>query len=275
MGLDGKHRLLVAAMPRRLATALGAAAVCIPALLAALAPAPAEACRLALAFALDVSASVDEDEYRLQLDGLGAALTDHAVRRAILGPGGGVAFTAYEWSGARQQAQIMPWTMIHTGAGLDAFAGALAGHARRYGEFPTAVGYALGYGAVLMRDAPRCQRRVIDVSGDGVNNDGFGPASAYREFDFAGITVNGLVIGGGNLELIAFYQREVTHGPGSFVEVAADYADYARAMQRKLLRELGGDHVARGGPPGIGPPGIGAAGPRPARAWIPRPARHP
>ncbi len=186
---------------------------------AAPAPAPAQggACRLALAFALDVSASVDEAEYRLQLDGLAAGLLDPAVRAAILSPGGGVAMAAYEWSGARQQVMIASWTLIATGPALDAFAARLTTHRRRYGEFPTAVGAALGFGAVLLGNAPTCQRRVIDISGDGLSNDSFGPTAAYREFDFDGVTVNGLVIGGEDLELISFYQFYVAHGPDAFV----------------------------------------------------------
>ncbi len=192
-------------------------ALCTAAMLAIAVPAPAEACRLALAFALDVSASVDEAEYRLQLDGLAAGLRDPAVRAAILGPGGGVAMAAYEWSGAGQQVMIAPWTLIATGPALDAFAARLEAHRRRYGEFPTAVGAALGYGAVLLGDAPPCARRVIDISGDGLSNDGFDPAAAYREFDFDGVTVNGLVIGGEDLELISFYQFYVAHGPDAFV----------------------------------------------------------
>ena len=223
-------------------------ALCVAAMLAAATPtlsaAQAGPCRLALAFALDVSASVDENEYRLQLDGLAAALHDPAVRAAIVGPGGGIAMAAYEWSGARQQAMIAPWTLAATDAALDAFAARVSTHRRRYGEFPTAVGYALGYGAVLLRDAPRCLRRVIDLSGDGLSNDGFSPDAAYREFDFDGVTVNGLVIGGEDLELISFYQFTIAHGPDAFVEVARDYTDYPRAMKRKLLREVGVDFVA-------------------------------
>jgi hypothetical protein len=237
MGQHAQYRKLV----RTLAAAmlLGAAAP-FPS------PAQAPACRLALAFALDVSASVDAAEYRLQVDGLSEALADPAVRMAILGPGGGVAFAAYEWSGRRQQVMIAGWSLIVTEADLDRFAGAVATHKRRYGEFPTAVGYALGYGAVLLRDAPSCQRRVIDISGDGLSNDGFGPDAAYRHFEFEGVTVNGLVIGGDDLELISFYQSAIAHGPGAFVEVARDYADYARAMRRKLLREIGEEIVAEG-----------------------------
>jgi hypothetical protein len=221
-------------------------AICAAAMLAAAAHISAQAgtCRLALAFALDVSASVDEAEHRLQLDGLAAGLHDPAVRAAILGPGGGVALSAYEWSGTHQQVTIAPWALITTDRVLDTFAAQLTAHPRSYTEFPTAIGYALGYGAVLLKDAPPCQRRVIDISGDGLSNDGFGPDAAYRAFDFDGVTVNGLVIGGEDLELISFYQFTVAHGPGAFVEVARGYTDYARAMRRKLLREVAGDFMA-------------------------------
>lgn len=237
MGEHGKYRDVVRAPLMTLGVA---------AMLAVAAPTPtqAEACRLALAFALDVSASVDETEYRLQLDGLAAGLRDPAVRAAILAPGGGIALSAYEWSGARQQVTIAPWTLISTDRALDKFATRLSAHPRSHNEFPTAIGYALGYGAVLLRDAPPCQRRVIDISGDGLSNDGFGPDAAYRAFDFEGVTVNGLVIGGQDLELISFYQFYIAHGPDAFVEVARDYTDYQRAMLRKLLREIGRDFVA-------------------------------
>jgi len=231
MGQHAKYRNLVAA--------LGAAAV-----LAVPADGQVPDCRLALAFALDVSASVDPGEYRQQLDGLAEALDDPAVRAAILGPGGGIAMAAYEWSGRNQQVMIAGWTLVDTEPELDEFVRAVVTHKRQYGEFPTAIGYALGYGAVLLRDAPACQRKVLDVSGDGPTNDGFGPEEAYRHFDFDRVTVNGLVVGGGDLELIAYYQRVLIHGKGAFTEVAVDYADYANAMRRKLLREIGEDFVA-------------------------------
>lgn len=205
-------------------------------------------CRLALAFALDVSASVDPGEYRLQFDGLAAALADPAVRAAILGPGGPIAFAAYEWSGRQQQGEIAGWTLVDGAAALDLFAQQVAAHKRGFREYPTAMGYALGHGAVLLGHAPPCRRRVLDVSGDGVNNEGFGPDAAYRSFDFAGVTVNGLVIGAADRALVAFYRTEVAHGPGAFVEVAEDHADYARAMRRKLLREIGADFLTRRGP---------------------------
>lgn len=215
-------------------------------LLAAALPAAAPACDLALVFALDVSASVDAGEYALQRDGLAAALIAPEVEAAILAQEGGVAFAAFEWSGRYQQDMILGWTLVRDRAGLYAASSAIAAASRSYAEFPTAIGYALGYGAVLMRDAPVCTRRVIDISGDGIGNEGFQPDAAYRAFEFEGITVNGLVIGGGDESLLSYYRTEVPHGPDAFVEVAEGFADYEAAMRRKLLREIYGPQVAEG-----------------------------
>jgi hypothetical protein len=97
----------------------------------------------------------------------------------------------------------------------------------------------------MLRRAPPCDRRVIDVSGDGRGNDGFGPQAAYRAFDFAGVTVNGLAIAGAGEDVVAYYRTQVAHGPHAFVEVAAGFEDYARAMRRKLLREILGPGLVR------------------------------
>jgi hypothetical protein len=79
------------------------------------------------------------------------------------------------------------------------------------------------------------------VSGDGVNNDGFTPEQAYANFPLDDVTVNGLAIGGAtpdDQDVFDFYLDQVAKGPGSFVETADDFQDFARAMRRKLLREV-------------------------------------
>ena len=143
---------------------------------------------------------------------------------------------------------LLDWTLID---GLGALVGAaerVAASRRSHDDFPTAMGYALGFGAGLLQRAPPCLRQTIDLSGDGQNNEGFGPETAYRAFPFAGVTVNGLAINAadfeGELGLLAFYQREVLHGPGAFLEIANGFEDFERAMRRKLERELA--------PPSIG-----------------------
>ncbi|MGR3461120.1 MAG: DUF1194 domain-containing protein [Roseovarius sp.] len=209
------------------------------ALFAGLFAAPAEAaCRLALVLALDVSSSVDAQEYDLQRKGLAAALDAPDIRQAILRGEGDVALAVYEWSGRDRQKLHLDWTVLRSHADITRAAALLAGMERSTAEFPTALGAALGYGAQVMTRAPDCARRVIDVSGDGVNNEGFAPALAYRHFPFQNITVNGLVILGHDAAVLRHYGEEVLRGPGAFLEVADGFEDFRRVMARKLFREI-------------------------------------
>ena len=204
-------------------------------------PAHAQApdhCRLALVLALDVSSSVDAEEYVLQRDGLAAALDDASIREAILDGEGHVAAAIYEWSGRRQSAIISPWLTLGQDADIDELIRRLQSTPRSHSRFPTALGYALGFGATLLEQGPECDRRVIDVSGDGKNNDGFSPQLAYRNYPFRNVTVNGLAVLGGTPNVVEYFQREVRFGFGAFVETSDGYQGYREAMTRKLFREL-------------------------------------
>lgn len=211
--------------------------------LAALAgPVQAEQCRLALLLALDISVSVDATEDALQRQGLAAALVAPEVERAFFSSPMPVALAAYEWSGRNTQHVILPWQMIETRADLLDVARRIGRSTRSDAGSATAMGHALGYGATLMRQAPPCLFQTIDLSGDGSNNDGYGPQIAYRHFPFENVTVNGLVINAadfeGELFLIPFFENNVLHGPGAFLEIAQGFEDFERAMRRKLEREL-------------------------------------
>ncbi len=206
------------------------------------APAGAVECRLALLLALDVSSSVDPTEDALQRGGVVAALTSAEVADAFFAADQPVALAVYEWSGRYQQDLILDWTLIDSQNALITAAETVAQSTRGYSNYPTAMGYALGHGARLLERAPSCERHTLDIAGDGQNNEGFSPQQAYRTFPFDGITVNGLVVNAADFEgevgLIAFYKSEVLHGPGAFLQVANGFADYERAMRRKLVREL-------------------------------------
>lgn len=207
-------------------------------------PGPAAACSLSLVLAMDGSASVDAREHTLQLNGLADALKDPDVVQAIEAVGG-IWVTSFEWSGRYQQLLQLGCSHLSDAQSAANAAETLRRSPRGYTEFPTALGYALGHAATLMRKAPApCVRKVIDVAGDGINNDGFGPESAYRAFDFQDVTVNGLVISGADEAPVRYYRTHVIKGPGAFVEVAASYDDYAEAMKRKLLREIFGSGYA-------------------------------
>jgi hypothetical protein len=199
-------------------------------------------CRLALLLAMDVSSSVDVTEDMLQRGGIVAALTAPEVVEAFFASDQPVALAVFEWSGRYQQDILLEWTLIDSRHALVTAAEQIARSTRGHDDFPTAMGYALGFGARMLERAPACLRKVIDMAGDGRNNDGFGPRMAYEAFPFNDITVNGLVVNAadfeGELDLIPFYRGEVLHGPGAFLEIAQGFADYERAMRRKLEREL-------------------------------------
>lgn len=195
-------------------------------------------CRLALVLALDVSSSVDAAEYALQRDGLAAALDDPLIRSAILEGDGHVAAAIYEWSGRRQSAMVSDWVALTDDAALDGLIQSLTSAPRSHSRFPTAMGYALGFGATLLSRGPTCDRRVIDLSGDGENNDGFSPRLAYKNFPFSDVTVNGLAVLGGSADVLDYFHREVRYGHGAFVETSEGYEGYRDAMTRKLFREL-------------------------------------
>ena len=195
-------------------------------------------CRLALMLGLDVSASVDATEYRLQQQGLISALLAPDVQRAFLNGPGPVALSVFEWSGRFQQDLLVDWTLIETEADLLAAAERIGAGVRRSTDFPTAIGYAIGFAAGRFAEAPPCLFQTLDISGDGQNNDGFPPEAAYAHFPMDGIIVNGLAIGGAQREIAEYYEREIIRGPGAFVEYANDHTDFAEAMRRKLEREL-------------------------------------
>lgn len=203
-------------------------------------PAAAFQCKAALVFALDMSKSVDREERGLQATGVATALLSPDVQAAILSPeGAGIMAAAFLWGGGLEQELIADWTRLDSPAAIDVFAGQIV----RRGTFgrgrATAVGEALRYGAYLHgRNPVQCGPKIIDVSGDGVNNNGRRPAFFREGRALEGLQINGLVIRGADPDPLPYYIENVIQGPGSFVIDVDGYEDYGAAMERKLLREL-------------------------------------
>ena len=203
-------------------------------------PAAAEGCRLALVLALDISSSVDAEEDRLQREGLASALLAPEVSQAFLA-GDPVALFAFEWSGSRVQAALLPgWVTVRSEAELRGAAAAIAGSLRSRDDLNTALGAALGHAWDALRAGPRCRARTVDVSGDGIGNEGADPDEVYAALPFDGVTVNALVIGGETEDssLVGWFRSEVLQGPDAFLVHARGFGDYEQAMVTKLLREL-------------------------------------
>lgn len=201
--------------------------------------APAQSgCRLALALAVDISRSIDSQDYIIQTEGLAQALEDPEVRRAIFVPEGQVALAVYYWSGNGYQDVVQPWITLDSPEALDRVIWTIRRTERPPARLATALGDALRFGRDFIAEAPACDRRVIDVAGDGQNNEGISVRRTYEREDFSGITVNGLAVGEHEAGILHYYQTEVIRGPGAFVESAPRQTDYPEAIRRKLLREL-------------------------------------
>lgn len=233
--------------------------VMLAAVLAALAPPALAECRQALALGLDVSGSVDAREYRLQLDGLAAALDNAEVRAAFMAmPQAPVALAVFEWAGPAQQRLIVDWTDVTDPEQLARIAGRLRGTTAIYDDPSTAIGAAMRFGTALLDGRLDCLQRTLDISGDGPSNSGPPPDGILRPGP-ADLTINGLVVvplSRANIDkdltrvktLRHYYETQVIRGAGAFVEPAADFEDFERAMTRKLMRELSGMILSRRGP---------------------------
>jgi hypothetical protein len=200
----------------------------------------ARACELALVLAVDVSVSVDARDYGLQMAGIAQALRDPEVIAAIEATApGGIAVTVVQWSSFPYHAQTIDWTHVVDRRGAVTLAGEIERSPRQFARFGTGIGNGLTFSSNLLESNPMaCRRRVIDISGDGRNNEMISPADVRTALVARGIVINGLAVLDGDDGLADYYRHEVTGGPGSFVMEALGFEDFADAMKRKLLREI-------------------------------------
>ena len=232
----------------RLAALWLAAVLLVPLQLVPGPAAGAETVDLELVLAVDVSGSVDQDEARLQRDGYVAAITDPQVIEAIRGGLHGRIAVAYvEWAGYRHRRLVVDWHPIHDRPSAEAFA-------RRLAAAPVATGVSTSISGAIAFALPlfgsggfQGVRRVIDISGDGPNNDGPEVTGARDRALAMGVTINGLpilnqrpnVAGFPNLDdLDAYYDGCVIGGPGAFMVVAQGFDTFAAAIRRKLILEI-------------------------------------
>ncbi len=203
-----------------------------------LAAAPAQAASLALVLAIDVSASVTADRYVLQHDGIARAFENPALIDEIAAAPGGVEALVTEWSNPEDIAVTVGWTRITDRKSAVAFAAAVRATTRSSNGL-TAIGPALLAAAAAFDRLPEpADRRVIDISGDGMANFGVPPAGVRDALVRRGITINGLAILTVEPWLADYYRHNVIGGPGAFVLVAKDMNSFAEAILRKLVAEV-------------------------------------
>ena len=235
---------------------------------------------LSLALAIDISGSVDPEEAKLQREGYVLAFRDPEIRKAILGGNRGrIAVVYYEWSDAWMQKLLIDWTLLDSEASIEAFAARLErapiSIARR-----TSITGAIRYAIPLFGRSPyEGERKVLDISGDGSNNDGGLVTEARHIALQQRIVINGLPVMNdrpnpfgfpNESDLDRYYLHCVTGGPRSFVEVARSFEDFPRAVRKKLLQEVADVGPRRDFDIGFGPLSSGTrlaqTGRRPVRA---------
>lgn len=212
-------------------------------------PLRAEDVDLALVLAVDVSTSIDEQEFALQRRGYAEAFKDASVIAAIRsGPHRKIAVTYIEWASAESQKVVVPWTVVSDDESGLLLSQAILAAPRSFQGW-TSISGAIDFSVRTLAASPHAgTRRVIDVSGDGINNAGRPAADARDEAVAAGITINGIVIMNdiptpmaywrAEPPLDQFYREQVIGGPGAFVIAVEDFTTFAHAILNKLIREI-------------------------------------
>lgn len=195
---------------------------------------------LELVLAVDCSRSIDDSEFALQIQGYAAAFRHPSVLRAIQsGEHRAIAVTYVQWAGPFLQNQAVGWTVINDSESASEFADRVAAAPRAFYGGGTSLSGIIDFGRTLFEKTPPSgRRRVLDISGDGVNNSGRLPQRARDDAVRAGITINGLPILTEVSALDDYFRDNVIGGEGAFVIAAEDFASFAQAILNKLIREI-------------------------------------
>lgn len=226
-----------------------------PVVLALVAPGPVSsrqpiAVDLALVLAVDVSDSMDEQEQQLQRQGYVEAFRSPLIHQAIdSGMLGRIAVTYVEWAGARHprhQRVLIPWTVLEQPQDALALAETLARAPISRGG-GTSVSEAIRFSlALLSTGRLLAMRKVIDLSGDGSNNQGWPVTAVRNEAIGRGITINALPIvlkerDGREVVAVDVYYRDcVIGGPGAFMIPVRNRQQFLSETKAKIAREVAG-----------------------------------
>ena len=202
-----------------------------------------------LVLAVDVSYSMDMDELAIQREGYAQAIVSKEFLQALKAlPNGKISVTYFEWAASSDQKIIIPWRVIDGPETADAVAEEILKTPIRRAS-RTSISGAIYFAMPLFDENPyRGLRRVIDISGDGPNNNG-SPVTGARDIALSkGITINGLPImvkepsySTMDIENLDFYYEDcVIGGPGAFVVSIKDREKFKEAIRTKLLLEVAG-----------------------------------
>lgn len=202
-----------------------------------------------LVLAVDVSYSMDMEELAIQREGYAQAIVSKEFLQALKsGPTGKIAVTYFEWAASNDQKLVMPWRIIDGPESADSVAAEIARAPIRRASRTSisgAISFAMG---LFEQDTWQGLRRVIDISGDGPNNNGDTVTTARDAALEKGVVINGLPImiktpsySTMDIENLDYYYEDcVIGGPGSFVVTIKDRDKFKEAIRTKLLLEVAG-----------------------------------
>jgi hypothetical protein len=192
---------------------------------------------------------MDMDELAIQREGYAQAIVSKEFLQALKSlPNGKISVTYFEWAASSDQKIIIPWRLIDGPETADAVADEILKTPIRRAS-RTSISGAINFALPLFDEDPyHGLRRVIDISGDGPNNNG-GPVTVARDAALEkGIIINGLPImvkepsySTMDIDNLDFYYEDcVIGGPGSFVVSIKDRDKFKEAIRSKLLLEVAG-----------------------------------
>jgi len=190
---------------------------------------------------IDISSSVNATEYNLQMQGYSDAFASDSVQNAIInGAIGQIAVQLIMWSSASSQQVMIDWTLVDSVDSANNFSDDIIAIARPFSGM-TAIGSAIEYAYPLFLNNDFLGTdKIIDISGDGINNSGIGPATASENAINSGVdTINGIVITD-QQSVIDQYSEQVIAGDSSFVLTAANFDEFQTAIENKIAAEIEG-----------------------------------
>jgi hypothetical protein len=210
---------------------------------------------VALVLAVDISNSMDPDEQALQREGFIQAFRSPLVHQVIRsGMLGRVAVSYVEWAASNNQQVIVPWTEMEGAEDAIAFADLLSRAPLRRAP-RTSISGVIDFSVLLAQTRQgEAARQVIDISGDGANNQGRKVTDARDDAVAKGFTINGLplllkgrIASAYDVENLDEHYRDcVIGGSGSFMMPVRERSQFAEAIRNKIIREIaGGEPPAR------------------------------
>ncbi len=198
---------------------------------------------LELTLLVDSSGSINDAEFDLQTQGYVDAFNDPSLfnNRIAFGDIGQIAVQYVQWSSGLPDSPsefdvVVPWTLIDSVAASQGFADDIDNGGRSF-DGRTGVADAINNAVPLFFNNDFIGTRlIIDISGDGEDNEGGDAAAARDNAEAQGITINALVIGG-DPDVLNFYTNEVITNDGFVIEAEFD-SEFAEQVAEKIGEEV-------------------------------------